>query len=451
MLSDFHHNSSPLRPESCRTTSKTFSRQTRPTWPPRSGNRRRRPPLLLPNLPNRIPYARSTDAPDGNAAIPTRINVTKTSTAFRTHSYHTKVPPAAIRPFLRAFSQPGDLVFDPFCGSGMTGVACLLEGRDALLSDLSPAAVHIATNYTTPCDVKALNAAIERVRHLVAPTMRWLYQPIGTDYLVEYTTWSDVYRCPACNRRILYWELLTNGALPRSQAIRCGSCGNTHRKTDLEWITEEPVQTHVSEANRISSHRPTTAERQLIDEITRAPVPYWVPHRSFGPAREMWRAAHRSMGISDVAGFFSPRNLHALAALRHAIVTSSTGRERDALLFAFTGAVNRASKRYQWNAKRPTNVMTGTLYISSLRYEWNVWSLFRRKAADVVRYYATFPDSPARVETFQHSAHDLGCLPDGSVDMAFMDPPFGSNIFYADSSLLWESWLGHWTDEARSS
>ena len=27
-----------------------------------------------------------------------------------------------------------------------------------------------------------------------------------------------------------------------------------------------------------------------------------------------------------------------------------------------------------------------------------------------------------------------------------MDPPFGSNIFYADSSLLWESWLGELTD-----
>ena len=405
-------------------------------------------PLIPPSLPSRIPYARSGSPPALSAPIPSRINVTKTSTAFRAHSYHTKVPPEAIRPFLRAFSRPGDLVFDPFCGSGMTGVACLFEGRDALLSDLSPAAVHISRNYTTPCDVNTLNAAIERVKHLVAPTMRWLYCPIGTDYLVEYTTWSDVYRCPACNNRILYWDLLTHGAPPPSQAIRCRSCGNTHRKTDLQWVAEEPVQTHVAHANRVLPHPPTQSERQLIAEVAAAPVPYWTPRRSFGPAREMWRAAHRAMGITDVADFFSPRNLHALAALRHAIVSSSTGRTREALLFAFTAAVNRASKRYQWNAKRPTNVMTGTLYISSLRYEWNVWSLFRRKAADVVRYYAEFPQSRARVDTFQHSAQALHCLPDHSVDMVFMDPPFGSNIFYADSSFLWESWLGRPTDQA---
>ena len=148
-----------------------------------------------------------------------------------------------------------------------------------------------------------------------------------------------------------------------------------------------------------------------------------------------------------MSGFFSRRNLHALAALRHAIIKSAEGRVREALFFAFTAAVNRASKRYQWNAKRPTNVMTGTLYISSLRYEWNVWSLFRRKAADVLRYYRDFPRTQAVADVFQRSATDLDCVPDGSIDMVFMDPPFGSNIFYADSSFLWESWLGEWTDQ----
>jgi 16S rRNA G966 N2-methylase RsmD len=92
--------------------------------------------------------------------------------------------------------------------------------------------------------------------------------------------------------------------------------------------------------------------------------------------------------------------------------------------------------------------MTGTLYISSLRYEWNVWSLFRRKAADVLRYYRAFPNSTATADVFRRSATDLDCLTDRSVDMVFMDPPFGSNIFYADSSLLWEAWLGELTDQA---
>ena len=37
-------------------------------------------------------------------------------------------------------------------------------------------------------------------------------------------------------------------------------------------------------------------------------------------------------------------------------------------------------------------------------------------------------------------------LPSESVDYVFTDPPFGSNIFYADCSLLWEAWLQDFTD-----
>ena len=209
------------------------------------------------------------------------------------------------------------------------------------------------------------------------------------------------------------------------------------------------MRSHTSRgSNRIDSHSPTREELALIEEADHIPIPYWTPNVDFGSEREMWRAAHRAMQITNVNGFFTRRNLYTLAALRHAIIGAAQGRVREALLFAFTACVNRASRRYQWNAKRPTNVMTGTLYISSLRYEWNVWSLFRRKAADVLRYYRGFPKVDVAAEVFQRSATDLDCLPDRSVDMVFMDPPFGSNIFYADSSLLWEAWLGDLTDPA---
>ena len=405
-------------------------------------------PVVYPTTPQRVRLAGLAAAPLPAEVIPERIDVQKTSTAFRAHSYHTKVPPEAIRPLVRAFTRPGETVFDPFCGSGMTGVAALMEDRNALLSDLSPAAVHIARNYNTPCDADSLAEALEQVTRSVAPTIAWLYRPLGTDATVEYTTWSDVFRCGSCGERILYWEAVRRAVQPENATVKCTRCGVQKRKADLEWIGEEPVESHTSSgSNRIDSHRPTQAEMALIDEANATPIPYWIPQKSFGRDREMWRAAHGVMGIGDASGFFTRRNLHALAALRHSIISSAEGRVREALFFAFTAAVNRASKRYQWNAKRPTNVMTGTLYISSLRYEWNVWSLFRRKAADVLRYYRDFPQTHAVADVFQRSATDLGCVPDGSVDMVFMDPPFGSNIFYADSSLLWESWLGEWTDQ----
>ena len=73
------------------------------------------------------------------------------------HYYSTKVPPNAIVPYILHYTKPGDVVFDGFCGTGMTGVAAQLcaeisrsngkgdvGARRAILSDLSPAATFIA-------------------------------------------------------------------------------------------------------------------------------------------------------------------------------------------------------------------------------------------------------------------------------------------------------------------
>ncbi|EOU9564343.1 DNA methyltransferase [Pseudomonas aeruginosa] len=384
------------------------------------------------------------------AGIPERVAVSKATAEYRAHSYHTKVPPEAIRPFIRALTKPGDLVLDPFSGSGMTGVAALSEGRNAVLSDLSPAAVHISRNYTSWCDPVEFERAMADVAKLVEPTMRWLYHPVKQPGVtIEYTTWSDVFQCNECQKSILYWDVVHIAGGTDAQGLTCPHCDSYARKADLLWLAEQPVLTHYSSgSNRISTHELTQDELELIEEANAAPIPYWMPKVPFGPEREMWRASHAAMGITGVSDFFTRRNLHALAALRHAIVTASEGRLREALMFAFTACVNRASRRYQWNAKRPTNVMSGTLYISSLRYEWNVWSLFRRKAADVRRYFEGFPEADTTVQVMNRTATDLSCIPDGSVSMVFMDPPFGSNIFYSDSSLLWEAWLGHLTDNA---
>jgi DNA modification methylase len=44
------------------------------------------------------------------------------------------------------------------------------------------------------------------------------------------------------------------------------------------------------------------------------------------------------------------------------------------------------------------------------------------------------------------SATALTDVDNDSVDYVFTDPPFGSNIFYADCNLIWESWLERLTD-----
>ena len=107
----------------------------------------------------------------------------KNDPIYRAHSYHTKVPPRSVIPYILHYTKPGDLVLDPFCGSGMIGVAAQmcanppadiltafpeLEARvgprASILNDLSPAACHIAYNYNTPVNVDALKIEFEGIK-----------------------------------------------------------------------------------------------------------------------------------------------------------------------------------------------------------------------------------------------------------------------------------------------
>ena len=71
------------------------------------------------------------------------IPILSTTSKERT-GYSTEKPPKLLERVLLTYSKPGDVVYDPCCGSGVTGVAALATGRDYLLSDVNPVAVDTA-------------------------------------------------------------------------------------------------------------------------------------------------------------------------------------------------------------------------------------------------------------------------------------------------------------------
>jgi len=60
----------------------------------------------------------------------------KNDPIYNAHSYHTKVPHKAIMRYILHYTQPGDIVFDGFCGTGMTGVAAQLCGDRTVVQSL---------------------------------------------------------------------------------------------------------------------------------------------------------------------------------------------------------------------------------------------------------------------------------------------------------------------------
>jgi DNA modification methylase len=84
------------------------------------------------------------------------------------HPYFTRRPANVVRDYVTRYSQEGDVVLDPFGGTGVTAIEAFLLGRNAIQNDLNPFANFIARNVadTTLPSIAPLRRAFERTDQL---------------------------------------------------------------------------------------------------------------------------------------------------------------------------------------------------------------------------------------------------------------------------------------------
>jgi len=76
------------------------------------------------------------------------------------HTYPARMHPLTAARLVRAVSEPGQTVLDPFCGSGSVLVEAILAGRRARGTDLNPLAVRIARLKTSLMDAPTRAAMV---------------------------------------------------------------------------------------------------------------------------------------------------------------------------------------------------------------------------------------------------------------------------------------------------
>jgi DNA modification methylase/predicted RNA-binding Zn-ribbon protein involved in translation (DUF1610 family) len=194
----------------------------------------------------------------------------KNDPIYNAHSYHTKVPHKAIMRYILHYTEPGDIVFDGFCGTGMTGVAAQLCGdrkvveslgytvredgtildeegkpfsklgaRKAILNDLSPAATLIAANYNSPVDLEEFEREAKRILEEVEEECGWMYETLHTDGKtkgkINYTVWSDVFICPNCSQEVVFWDVAVDKEAGKvKDEFPCPHCGTSLTKRSME-------------------------------------------------------------------------------------------------------------------------------------------------------------------------------------------------------------------------
>jgi DNA modification methylase len=380
----------------------------------------------------------------------------KSSIFYNTHSYPTKVPVEDICKYVERHTKSGGVVLDPFCGSGMTALAAKLTGRNGYFSDLGTLAMHLTFNHVRACDPKKLAAECHQILSSVRKDANPYVFNLGKSvYEIKTVILSSVFACQNCKDEITFWDAaVDNDTHDVLDEKTCPSCNSIFSRTDQSPLHYVPVH-YVYNALGEKSSQKRSANQNLLRATKFVPPRGWrlsVPNVQINSDREMYiRSALKLHGIGRLSDFYTPRNLFALDRLYKSIQSVSDLRIRAALMLAFTNTSWHGSRMRRFNNRGGHRPLTGTLYIPQLVSEGNVFEIFERKVKTLARFFSEIAKAPQ--STWQSltrtSAADLGHIPANSVDYVFTDPPFGSNIFYADCNFLAESWLGELTDTSQ--
>ena len=448
---------------------------------------------------NGIPYDEATDNYH-REPFAADVSEGKKDPIYNAHSYHTKVPYKAIMRYILHYTKPGDIVFDGFCGTGMTAVAAQMCGspdlsfklqleaemekgiqwghRKAIISDLSPMATFIASDYTMRVDPLKLDSLAKKVIQSVIDEYGWMYT---TTHMingipqhsidgsvqkghVDYTVWSDVFVCPSCSHEIVFFKSALNedgGVLDKFPCPHCGSVV-TKKECEHAFVSEYdvplgqmvkkakqvPVLIEYSVGRETYQKEPDQEDLALFSKINDVAIPAWIPTERMPDGGEGRR--NDKVGITNIHQFFTKRAQIILSALWSSVghLDNVSVDEKNALYSIITGVMQGVSKlqRFRMNSTFPNMILSGTLYIGSMVREWNIldWSSGKTKSIVKMKSAISKFDNNVRIST--GSSTSLINIPSNSIDYLFTDPPFGGNLNYAELSFLWEAWLKVVTD-----
>lgn len=389
---------------------------------------------------------------------PAGMSAGKNTYTYDAHTYHTKVPPQGIAELLKHYLPTGGLVLDPFAGSGMTGVASRALGYDCILNELSPAACFIAERFTSQVNpatfAQATQAILDETQAVRAELYTTACRECGKVTEILYTVWSYRVLCSECNHEFLLWDVCrAYGKRVRDHRILtefpCPACQRLLKKSRLGRTIAEPVQIGYKccgSRQQEVVHPLTQADLELVYRLqVAAPIlEEFYPQLELPDGVNLRQPKHH--GLRRISQFYTPRNLAAMSHLWQAIHRVEDMQLAAQLAFVFTSLYQRVTRLSEFRFWGGSG-NTPRYNVPFIFNEANVFVTFARKARTIQDHLETTATHyQGRTLVIQNSATNLDYLPNNSVDLIFTDPPFGANINYSEMNLLWEAWLGRFTE-----
>lgn len=384
------------------------------------------------------------------------------SSMYLMHKYWARKPANIVSEYIKKYTQPGEIVLDPFMGSGVSVLESIFSDRKAIGIDINPVSIFICKNSGISTDLRLMEHAFH-----------YLQQEVEK----ENSLYKQLYqiRCPTCKNNAeithIIWENNYNNEVsPQDNdenfqskileiRLLCSKCGERiYSDEDPEYSDNIFSELLISEQTLWNSF-----EKDTFQEIE---TNFVYPNNE-----KFLQLRHNLRSTPTLSSLFTKRAIMFLLWLKTKIDAFPSKYEtiQDTFRFMLTSALGQASKMV-WvidkrNGKKLKKKQVGSwthhfFWNPKSFFEVNAWNCFQQRYRKISRGKAEVNkrniksslkfDLAPKFEFLDESHPVLllnqsiihSTLPDNSVDFIFSDPPYGDSIQYGELSSLWAAWLG---------
>jgi DNA modification methylase len=390
------------------------------------------------------------------------------------HKYWARKPHNVVGEYIEHYSKKGEIVLDPFVGSGVTAIEALKRGRKALAIDLDSLSTFITRMTLKPINLKSFKDAFRQLEKSIRSGVEKLYTTTcpncGQPCIEAYVVWSDVVECSICHEKIAMAK-----AVKKGKSLVCSS---EHELNQNNVVGEEPIEIgceckdclekskkRVRFIRKIIGENDTEDKERLM-KIAQQPIPHWYPKnvRLFYEEGKPFKKKESSNCVEDL---FDKRSIIAHSMVYHEIERIEDEDIRDMMKFVFSSNLHNVSKlnvvhnlRLRMGVHPSRGWVMHSFWIPHIRIELPFWFYFKERFQHVLRgkresnkVIPHYKEAKS-YEDLKKDANILICtqsalrlddapakIPNESVQYAFTDPPYGGSIQYMELSTIYTSWL----------
>lgn len=398
---------------------------------------------------------------------------------YKMHKYFARRPQNVFAALIENYSGPNDIIFDPFCGGGVTLVEGAALGRHVVANDINPLAAFISKCEASvvPVDefTKVANEILEEVRSFSAPL--FVTENRGTGELLPVRWYEHAYivRCPVCGEK----TDLSNDrkAVIDGKAVNgkytCAHCGAEILSVTTEHCGSKLLTVTYKTTTRKTQRTvaPNATDFEVQEKGEKLYYEKIVGEGWFIPRIKLPQDWDRQQedclirkGFTEFKDFFTNRSLVVMSYFlqrvkcRKGLVSDNL---YNLLLLMFSATLrytnNMTISTSQWQDGRPVAWAKHAYWMSNQYVEVNPVEYIEKRItaikAALVFQEEKFVESPVFVNSFGalwsagsaciqlNQDSSAVPLPDESVDLVLTDPPYGGNVQYGELSAFWLAWI----------